>query len=1169
MVKSGYKWYITNGVYAYINGDVGDELSSEIESEISSQNYTEAEYEQLFKSMVNNVEQKGYKVSFRSYDAYYNLDETPVSIKYGVQGNMGAQGPMGPQGPQGRDGKDGGPGPQGPQGRDGKFMSSLLTANVIVYKGSETKPEKPFGGRFDYKEWEMVETPSGWTDLYDADVLESPVVWMSTGVFQSDKEDGVWSEPIRMTGANGEDSDTMEYIYIRSKDESIKPKAPKSENINGYVPEGWSNHPEDISPEQRCIWACYRLKENDVWGEWFGPVLWSSYGERGTDGDGVEYIFKILKNDRGFEDEVSIDNPVTPDDWETNVSYQTPEYLPGDDWVDESIDIYSDEYKEYYVVQFVSTRKRKKGVWQPFSDAVVWSRKVSDGEDGQKLNIVATFTDNADFEVWKKEAQRNGWKYTKDGVLTDLVIGDAVISEGKIYIFDGDSFTGGLAITGEASYLHIKYAENVTFNGENCGVDWTDPTNEYAEGENPNGAKFIGMYVDNQIDDSSDGCMYTWTKFKGDDGFGKEFIFTRTNDINKKPKVPKKGASDNLIDKTKAEWSGKDENGVIWTDEPSGVDGAHMYEWMCTRSFSDGSWKDFSGDDDGYAVLYHNYTEAVEGKPGQNSPILYPMGYWDPEVEYVRNEHSTPYVIDPADNEYYVLISDRSYGKRPSVTLDGTWLKMEKFEAVMVNFLIADNGLVGSAVFNGNYMFSQYGVDINGRSLIAEEYKNFFKLDPYYRDYDYATYKTYFDEFKKYVSANNEANAKNTKYYELYSKKYPNEKINEISGPPADRNSIFLPNTCIDFKTGALWTNHGLVEFRDGNFKLGNNNGEEVFVVDEFGNVTIKGNIFSMYSIVNDASSYINNLIPFMSSNLVKGNTANFMYKKLNENVCDAGTDYYVPYSRSNPLNGYPVGDGSVEKSCYGVAPMTNILNNFDIIYLSHGGTHENMGFVSLDMRKSDTKIQVSYLSKYVYNSKISDFKGTVMVLPFIYETDYNSDGSYDMAFLRTPTRKGGSLHYITHDELTNLIGDNIVIMNDTEYPLYIVYGCEPNSDNGSVEYRNHIVNAGTSCSLDFVVEELFKWMSDDVNGIDGETYVAVGSHDKFGDELQITSSELRSHNGIKYLSRAFLNNLTRDDLVRLNKYYWRLDTDFYDVLTLKNGVDENNFGLNVKINGK
>lgn len=60
----------------------------------------------------------------------------------------------------------------------------------------------------------------------------------------------------------------------------------------------WYNHPSGISLDTPYEYAAYRPSTNDangdrVWGQigFTGPVLWSAYGEKGLDGDGVEYIF--------------------------------------------------------------------------------------------------------------------------------------------------------------------------------------------------------------------------------------------------------------------------------------------------------------------------------------------------------------------------------------------------------------------------------------------------------------------------------------------------------------------------------------------------------------------------------------------------------------------------------------------------------------------------------------------------------------------------------------------------------------------------------------------------------------------------------------------------------------------------------------------------------------
>jgi hypothetical protein len=53
---------------------------------------------------------------------------------------------------------------------------------------------------------------------------------------------------------------------------------------------------------------------------------------------------------------------------------------------------------------------------------------------------------------------------------------------------------------------------------------------------------------------------------------------------------------------------------------------------------------------------------------------------------------------------------------------------MESFEAFFTKVGIIGNGLIGSAVFNDQYMFSQQGVDSSG--IPSSNYKEFNKDNP-------------------------------------------------------------------------------------------------------------------------------------------------------------------------------------------------------------------------------------------------------------------------------------------------------------------------------------------------------------------------------------------------------------------------------------------------------
>ena len=64
----------------------------------------------------------------------------------------------------------------------------------------------------------------------------------------------------------------------------------------------------------------------------------------------------------------------------------------------------------------------------------------------------------------------------------------------------------------------------------------------------------------------------------------------------------------------------------------------------------------------------------------------------------------------------------------PSTDTSNSWVKLEAFEALYAKIGIIPNALIGSAVFNDAYMFSQQGVDENGE--ISTHYENFNPITP-------------------------------------------------------------------------------------------------------------------------------------------------------------------------------------------------------------------------------------------------------------------------------------------------------------------------------------------------------------------------------------------------------------------------------------------------------
>ena len=206
------------------------------------------------------------------------------------------------------------------------------------------------------------------------------------------------------SASNGEDANGIEWVYKRTT-EPLTSEAISSEStflqqcdINhdadwsteGKIPNGWNNHPSGIDPTNKYEYAAYRVSSidingNRIWGTtgFNGPLLWSAYGEKGMDGDGVEYIF--YANQDGY---IPVGNIYDPTSWTNDEGFQNPEYIKEDSpWMDEPIDLYNSSLGQG-AIEWVSSRKKQDGVWQPYSVPAVWSRLAVDGlVDGYVVDL--------------------------------------------------------------------------------------------------------------------------------------------------------------------------------------------------------------------------------------------------------------------------------------------------------------------------------------------------------------------------------------------------------------------------------------------------------------------------------------------------------------------------------------------------------------------------------------------------------------------------------------------------------------------------------------------------------------------------------------------------------------------------------------------------------------
>lgn len=170
---------------------------------------------------------------------------------------------------------------------------------------------------------------------------------------------GTWSTPIRITGLNGEngaDGTDIEFIYLRNTGDT--PSKPASENKDDYVPSGWTDSPSGITATYQYEWVCVRTKPSGsgTWSAFSTPVIWAKWGDKGTDGDGMEYIFQRTEVETA---------PSTQLTFSPNAGF-----VPSG-WTDEPSGVSAD-----YPFEWVSMRKKTNGIWGGFSEPTLWNNYV-------------------------------------------------------------------------------------------------------------------------------------------------------------------------------------------------------------------------------------------------------------------------------------------------------------------------------------------------------------------------------------------------------------------------------------------------------------------------------------------------------------------------------------------------------------------------------------------------------------------------------------------------------------------------------------------------------------------------------------------------------------------------------------------------------------------------
>lgn len=122
-------------------------------------------------------------------------------------------------------------------------------------------------------------------------------------------------------------------------------------------------------------------------------------------------------------------------------------------------------------------------------------------------------------------------------------------------------------------------------------------------------------------------------------------------------------------------------------------------------------------------------TTEVKFVQKQPQVLMYPTDVYSDTVTYIRTERSTPMV--PCDGQYYTLVKVGSFrGINPKTDYaanggEGTWDLLDQAEFAFFKIIMANFAKLASAVFYGDVMMSQQGIDADGNE--SNDYQNYGK----------------------------------------------------------------------------------------------------------------------------------------------------------------------------------------------------------------------------------------------------------------------------------------------------------------------------------------------------------------------------------------------------------------------------------------------------------
>jgi hypothetical protein len=587
---------------------------------------------------------------------------------------------------------------------------------TFVFKQSATQPDPPTGEDI---------VPTGWSDVPTA----VGIWWMSVGeVRGATGKVTSWSTPIKCTGEDGVAGKYYNFKYAVNTSPSDAPAINRNANDPGSE---WSDIVPTMDKGQYLWMTIGMFNDGKLEGQWSAPIRINA--EDGQSGVGVRMMYQKTidyVNAPPFDE----DNINPGSAWSTTIpsgsgavwgifaqinidgtlasNWAGPVLMSGKPGADgtNGTDGTVPNWKTYIYAKSATIPAK------PTSQELIpagW-KDSPDSNDGQWWQCIGTVDGSSNKVVsWSDVIPVNGRDGdAQDGKHTEFRFASSSSATEHPSIARSDRNPGAAwtvefpTLTTESPYMWMTKATILPSNA--IEGYWEDPvciTGEAGKKGDTGPAGRDGVNGSNGID--------------GLPGISIEARYSLGTDIN----------PDATFNSTIA----KQRTPTGWSLEVPVPTEEKLYIW-CIQTrihYSDNEDKVGSLELDWSTPFKLTGTNGLPGSDGHNQ-IIYPQGIYDSTKSYTSDEYKAPYVYDPADGNFYVLNyegpwkgTDQVYST-PSASVANNqrfWIKFEGYEAIYTKIGIIANGLIGSAVFNGDYMFSQQGVDANGVATTA--YENF------------------------------------------------------------------------------------------------------------------------------------------------------------------------------------------------------------------------------------------------------------------------------------------------------------------------------------------------------------------------------------------------------------------------------------------------------------